>query len=79
MLSPMACSFPLIGKLKPKLFLELHVWPWPKKQKAESAFTRGVHSFRFVLAFLMNPFPADVVASFWVDTLQFLHQFKQEA
>lgn len=55
------------------------MWPWPKKQKAESALTGGVHSFRFVLVFLMNPSPADVVASFWMNTLQFLHQFKQEA
>lgn len=70
-----ACSFPLIGKLKPTLLLELHVWPWPKKQKAESAFSGGVHSFLFRLVFLMNSSP-DVVVSFWMDRPQFLHQFK---
>lgn len=51
MLIPMACSFPLIGKLKPKLFLELHVWPWPKKQKAESTFTGGGSQLPFCFGF----------------------------
>lgn len=75
----MTHSFPLIGKLKPTLFFELHVWPCPKKQKSESVFTAGVHSFLFGLVFLMNPSPFDVVANFWMGTAQFLNQFKQEA
>lgn len=39
----------------------------------------GGHSFLFGLVFLMNPSPVDVVASLWMDTAQFLHQFEQEA